>query len=276
MGGEWEVDDLPAADARASLVDRLAAALNGVASKGSHALIALDEFQALAGPENANFIAAFRTALQGLEGRISIIYTGSSRAKLNEMFRVAGAALFESAHPVKLPQLDRDFVESRAQYLSDFAGMEVDVDEFERLFIALDHTPLFLNEIVLQMVALQSPDIPEAVRWWIQDKRENTYDALLAGLQPVDTALVMRLSFPGVRSVYESASRDWIAEFLSDTDIKPDNSVLQASVRRLVRKEIIEPTGARGEYELVDKAFMLFLRQLNGLDLLESMRPRRA
>ncbi len=69
--GEW-VPAAPAVPAhQASLENRLADALHVIAGRGKHALIALDEFQALAAPGTDNFIASFRTVLQDLEGSLS-------------------------------------------------------------------------------------------------------------------------------------------------------------------------------------------------------------
>lgn len=270
--GEWEPGTPPAVPADASLETRLAQALHAIAGKAGHALLVLDEFQALAAVDTDNFIAAFRTVMQDLEGRMTFFYTGSSRAALNDMFRKAKAPLFQSAQPMQLPPLDRGFVQSRAEYLERVAGHEVNVDELERVFLALDSTPLFLNEIVLDMLAQNSADIPAAVRRWLEDKRDNQFADKLAAMRALDTAVALWLATPGERSVYTAEARTWMQEFLEGADVSVETPAVQTAVRRLVRANVIEPTGATGEYEFADRAFLVFLRELRGYELLGSLR----
>ena len=77
--GNWSPATGATPHPEASLENRLANALHLIAERGTHSLIALDEFQALAGKSSDNFVAAFRTALQDVEGRLSVFFTGSSR-----------------------------------------------------------------------------------------------------------------------------------------------------------------------------------------------------
>lgn len=275
IGGEWQFIAPPAAQAGETLENRLAHAMHAIADKGGHVLIVLDEFQALAGSKRTNFIAAFRTVVQDLEDRVSIFYTGSSRAGLNELFRKAKAPLFQSAKSLQLPDLDRGFVQSRADYLNDVAGLEVDVDELERVFLALDSTPLFLNEIVLELLTANSDDIPAAVRCWLEDKRQNEFVERFESLRDLDVAVALWLATPGERSVYTAEARACYADILEFSDgVRIEAPDIQNAVRRLTKAQIIEPTGATGEYEHVDRAFMIFLRELRGYRLLESVRPR--
>lgn len=274
VGAEWELVTPPAPAAEMSLENRLAAALHAIAGKADHVLLALDEFQALASARNPNFIAAFRTVVQDLEGRVTLFYTGSSRSDLNEMFRKAKAPLFQSAQPMQLPALDRGFVQSRADYLQHVAGLEVDVDELERVFLALDATPLFLNEIVVDMLAANSNDISAAVRRWLEDKRDNEFEERFETMRELDVAVALWLATPGERSVYTAEARAFYADVGEFSDFRMEPPDIQNAVRRLMKSQVIEPTGAKGEYEHVDRGFLIFLRELRGYGLLDSMRLR--
>lgn len=124
------------------------------------------------------------------------------------------------------------------------------------------------------MLAKNSADIPAAVRRWLEDKRDNQFADKLAAMRPLDTAVALWLATPGERSVYTAEARQWMAEFLEGAEVRAATPDVQTSVRRLVRAGLIEPTGATGEYEFVDRAFLVFLRELRGYELLEGLRGR--
>lgn len=274
VGGEWEMVAPAAPLPEATLENRLSTALHAIAGKAEHVLLVLDEFQALAEAKNPNFIAAFRTVVQDLQGRLTLFYTGSSRAELNAMFRKAKAPLFQSAQSMQLPALDRAFVQSRADYLRHVAGMEVDVDALERIFLALDSTPLFLNEIVVDMLAQNSPDVGAAVRRWLEDKRANEFEERFEAMRDLDLAVALWLATPGERSVYTAEARAFYAEVLEPFDVRIQTPDIQNAVRRLTKSQVIEPTGTTGGYEHVDRGFLIFLRELRGYGLLDSVRQR--
>lgn len=276
LGGEWELVAPPVPAAEATLENRLASALHALAAKADHTILVLDEFQALAKSKQPNFIAAFRTAAQDLEGRLTLFYTGSSRADLNAMFRKSKAPLFQSAQPLQLPDLGRGFVQSRADYLMDVADLEIDVDALERVFLAIDSTPLFLNEIVVDMLAANSTDMPAAIVRWLEDKRENEFEARFNALRKLDVAVALWLATPGERSVYTAEARLFYAQSLASSErLRMDTPDIQNAVRRLTKAEVIEPTGATGEYEHVDRGFLIFLRELRGYGLINAMAPTR-
>lgn len=268
--GEWEpaVESTP--NAGATLENRLANALHTIASRSQHVLLVLDEFQALAKGDNDNFIAAFRTALQDLQGKLSVVYTGSSREGLNSMFRRSKAPLFQSAHAVTLPDLGDDFVDSRSDYLRDVAGIVVDRDQLKLLFPRLGHTPLFLNEIVRNMLLNYSGDIRSALLMWLDSKRDNEYNDLILMLEPLDAAVVVWLATGGEKSVYTADARQWMKSFLKRKQ-EPTTSMIQGAVRRLSKNEVVEPTGATGEYDLVDQGLMIFLREVAGTGIGEGL-----
>jgi hypothetical protein len=268
-GSEWELIEPPSAPPATTLENRLAAAMHAIAGKADNVLLALDEFQALASANNPNFIAAFRTVVQDLEGRVTLFYTGSSRSDLNSMFRKAKAPLFQSAKAMQLPALDRAFVQSRVDYLKDVAGLQVKIDGLESLFLALESTPLFLNEIVVDMLAANSDNIPAAVDRWLEDKRDNEIKAQLDSMRVLDRAVARWLATPGERSVYTAEARAFYAEDLVNSNVRMDIPDIQNAVRRLTKTKVIEPTGANGEYEHVDRGFLIILRELRGFRLLD-------
>lgn len=262
--GEWEpASQLPPVAAEATLENRLANALHMIAGHGTHALLALDEFQALGQPGNENFIAAFRTALQDLNGRLSVIFAGSSRDGLNNLFRKAKAPLFRSAIAVPMDELGDDFVDNRADYLHDIAGLEVDREALKLLFQQLLRTPLFLNEIVVGMLTRGDADVPSAMTQWLDDKRENEYQEVLAGLRPIDLAVVNWLAESGQQSVYGAEAREHMREFMG-VEQTPTAAVVQSAIRRLGKVDIVDPMGTYGSYQLADQGMQIVLQSQAG------------
>lgn len=264
--GQWEpAVQRPQIAAETTLENRLANALHLIADHGTHALLALDEFQALAQAGNENFVAAFRTALQDVDGRLSVIFTGSSRDGLNNLFRKAKAPLFRSATAVPMAELGDGFVDNRADYLRDIAGLEVDREALKLLFQKLLRTPLFLNEIVVGMLTRGDADVEKAMAEWLADKQANEYQDVLSGLRPVDLAVVNWLTESGQQSVYSAEAREHMREFMGATQA-PTAAVVQSAIRRLGKADIVDPMGTYGSYQLADQGMQIVLQSQIGTD----------
>lgn len=262
--GEW-VPAVPSATASgASLENRMAAALHAISGRGEHALLALDEFQALAVAGADNFVASFRTVLQDLEGSLSVIFTGSSRDGLNRMFQRAKAPLFRSATALSLPVMGDAFVDSRADYLADVTGLQVDRSQLKLLYPRLCNTPLFLNEVVREMLTSGDPDVPRAFSGWLDNKRQEEYSEEILGLSDLEFGVVVWLATSGEDSVYESEARTAMQEFLG-LSVELPISKVQTAIRRLTGAGIVDPTGAKGSYELADQGLQIVLREIKGL-----------
>ena len=249
---------------QATMANRVADALHVIAERGSHALIALDEFQALAVPGAEDFVASLRTVLQDLEGSLSVIFTGSSRAGLNRLFQRAKAPLFRSAETVTLPNLGDDFVDSRADYLADIASLAVDRDQLKLLYPRLCYTPLFLNQLVRGMLVSGDTDVPRGFQRWLARKRDGEYADLIYCLSDLEFAVVVRLATGVDNSVYTAEARQAMGEFMAATR-PPEVSKVQTAIRKLTNGGIVDPTGTKGSYEIADQGFQIVLREPQAL-----------
>lgn len=256
IAGQWEPAAAPP-EPEGSLENRLASALKLIVQKGSHCVLALDEFQALAEKSAENFVAAFRTALQDLEGSLSIVFTGSSRDGLTRLFSRSKAPLFRSAETVTLPSLGDDFVDSRADYLEQIADLKVDRNALKLLFSTLCYTPLFLNDIVRWMLVTGNSSVDEAKEAWMAEKRADEYADLFRQLTDLDLAIVIWLARSGQRSVYTEEARAAMGAIMH-TD-PPLAHQVQARIRRLTKSQVLEPTGATGQYEIADQGLQILL-----------------
>ncbi|WP_282296057.1 hypothetical protein [Stenotrophomonas sp. PS02289] len=273
--GDWAPATGPTPHPEASLENRLANALHLIAGRGTHALIALDEFQALAGKGSDNFVAAFRTALQDVEGRLSVFFTGSSRDGLMRLFNRAKAPLFRSAESLTLPNLGDSFVDSRADYLEAVAGIEVDRNALKLFFPRLCYTPLFLNEIVRILLVRGSNDLSAAVQEWYRAKFDDEYADWFTALQDVESAVMVWLATSGQKSVYTEEARGAMRQYMEVT-AAPTTSRVQTAIRRLTGEQALEPTGVNGEYEIADQGLQIVLSNAVNQDLFRASGSRRA
>lgn len=245
----------------AVLENRLAAALDAIVGDGSRTtLLILDEFQALASTTNDNFVAAFRTALQRHQGKLLVFYTGSSREALNKMFRRQKAPLFESAYPLILPDLQRDFVIDRAEFLKERTGLNVDVDALNAAFDRLGRSPEFLNAIIISLMIAGNNDVEAAMKTWFDGQREEGFGPQIKELKAMDVAVLNMLATPERPKVFSKQAQALVAHHLPEAiTIQP--AMIQSSIRRLARLALVAPTGEPGDYEIDDRGLLVYLRE---------------
>lgn len=240
------------------LENRLDTALCALSEKGV-TLLVLDEAQALAGVKREDFVAALRTVIQKLRGRLLVFYTGSSRDGLNSMFRQQKAPLFASAMPVQLPELGDDFIEDRLVFLSKRTKAAVDKSSLTRAFEHLGRTPEFMNEVILHLLIAGNGDVEGAMSKWLQSHQEAGAAVLLEELRPLELALMRLLAQPGHSSLYSAESVEALGAQM-DAEEKITTTKIQTALKRLMRLDLVAPTGRHGEYEIEDRAILLQLR----------------
>jgi hypothetical protein len=239
------------------LSQRLARALAALLARHPQVLLVLDEFQALASADSEGFVAAFRAAIQRYRGQLILFYTGSSREALNAMFRRHKAPLFASAHPLTLPDLGEEFVADRAAFLQERTGLRVHVPTLEQAFIRMGRTPEFLNSLIINLMLAGSTDIAGAIDAWLRHQQEET-SVLLAELTPLDLAVLGLLAKPVPPKLF---GREALAYITQATGEPITTGRIQTAIKRLSRKDLVAPTGGHGEYEVNDRAMLVYLRE---------------
>ncbi|MET0254837.1 MAG: hypothetical protein ABW193_03545 [Luteibacter sp.] len=242
----------------AVLENRLDSALSTLAEKGV-TLLVLDEVQALAGSKREDFVAALRTVIQKLHGRLLVFYTGSSRHGLNDMFRQQKAPLFASAMPVQLPALGDDFIEDRLVFLEERTRAAVDKSLLTAAFEQLGRTPEFMNEVILHLLIAGDGDIDAAMSKWLRSHREAGAGSLLDELKPMELALMQLLATVDHPPIYSAEAIDAL-NARAGIGEKVTTGKIQTALRRLSRMELVAPTGRHGEYEVEDRTVLLQLR----------------
>lgn len=258
-GVELQAEVAPEAELARSddLVRRLAGALGLLLTRHPQTLLVLDEFQALAAAQSEGFVAALRAAIQRYRGQLVLFYTGSSREALNSMFRRQKAPLFASAHPITLPDLGEDFVADRAAFLQDRTGLQVDLAALESAFARMGRTPEFLNSLIINLMVAGNADIGPAMEAWLQHQRENSA-VQLAELDALDLAVLQLLVLPRPPKLF---SREALAEVKKAAGKEVTTGRIQTSIKRLIRRDLVAPTGGHGDYEVNDRALLVYLRE---------------
>ncbi|UPG94121.1 hypothetical protein [Luteibacter aegosomatissinici] len=243
------------------LENRLDVALTALADKGVTLLI-LDEVQALAGAKREDFVAALRTVIQKLQGKLLVFYTGSSRDGLNSMFRQQKAPLFASAMAVQLPDLGDAFIEDRLSFLRLRTQAVVSKQALDAAFETLGRTPEFLNEVILHLLIAGNGDIDAAMGRWVHAQNDTGLGSVLDELKPLELGVMNLLAQPAHPSVYSSEALEWLSARINTSE-KLTPARVQAALKKLMRMELVGPTGRHGEYEIEDRATLLQLRAID-------------
>lgn len=239
------------------LENRLTTAMTALVGN-RRTLLVIDEVQALAGAKQDNFVASLRTVIQQLLGKLLVFYTGSSRDGLNRMFRKQNAPLFASTMPLQLDDLGDDFLEDRLAFLSSRSPLPVDKVALTEIFEQLGKTPEFLNEVILHLIIAGDGDLDAAMNAWRQSHRDAGAGSVLSTLKPIERALMILLSTPEHPSVYSAEAS---TQLQAAVGTSVNATKIQNAINRLVKQDLVGPTGTHGDYEIEDRAVLIHLRE---------------
>lgn len=256
---EVEYEQSDQASTGRTLERRLALAIAALTKNAKvTTLLVIDEFQTLAGGKRADFVAAFRAAVQLRARQLKIFYTGSSRDALNAMFRKRRAPLFDSAFGLQLPSLGKGFVEDRAAiFKARTGGRKVNVKELATVFDKIRHEPQHLNEIITYMLVEGTQDVGLAVTRWLDAKGDGGFDAQWAALTPLQREVLRAMAASPEAAIYSASNCAHIASQLGRV-IRASH--IQGALRTLQRKAIVAAVGDVGAYEIEDHTFAHFVR----------------
>ncbi|WP_440986205.1 hypothetical protein ACQHIH_21935 (plasmid) [Xanthomonas sontii] len=221
-------------------------------------LLVIDEFQTLAQGKHEDFVAAFRATMLELQPKLKLFFTGSSRDALNTMFRKRKAPLFDSAMSLPLPELEKDFVEDRAEIFREMTGKAMDVEALSRVFDNVAHVPLYLNQIILHTVVSLTSDPWEGFRRWRMDVGEAGLREQWVKLKPVDRVILTHLANDRPGSLFSAEFSAKVTQAIGEP--KPYTPQrIQTVVNRLVKSAVLAPKGGHGEYEIEDRALAIYI-----------------
>jgi hypothetical protein len=249
--------DFAEEDQRANSEMQLAAAMDAVikAAGKNKVLLLLDEIQTLGDPSFKNFIATLRTVLDARKARVKVVFTGSSRHRLQEMFFRTKAPLFQFSNPSDFPDLGIEFVDHLILKFHELTGRPLNKTEALKAFLATGQTPGHIKEALLKLVRNGGTDIMTATYVVISEsQRTSGYKERMASLNALDRAVVFTvlhgadpMSVPARRAIGQEMGR---------AEIPVDK--LQRSLERLLEEKILYQRRP-GQYMIEDHQLAAYL-----------------
>ncbi len=243
--------------------------LLGALAKSKKTLLLMDEVQALAlHNKNDVFIASFRTALDMYKDHLKVIFTGSSQAGLRKMFSQAKAPFFHFGQNLTFPDLDRGFTDHLSKVFKTVTTRELSAQGLWDAFTAMNKVPLLARSLVERMALNPNLTIDQAkdeLNTEIFDNRE--FKGQWESLSIIEQTILQEIVIE-TEHLFSADSRRCLALKLNLPDMPVP--MLQASIKKLLRKGIIGKAEDRGGYFVDDPNFKNWLATLSHASLCQS------
>lgn len=225
-----------------------------LAGKNKRLLLLLDEVQELAqNPGNRPLVAALRTCLDQYKDGVAVVFTGSSRSALTQMFSDREAPFFHFATQIELPPLDAHFVHHVLQAFTQASGRRLDEADALEAFRLLHHNPLYFRKLIEIILANPAIDVKQAIPILrLRLPVEQGFVASWLGLRAIDRAVLLQIS-QQTAGLYALETRRHIGASL--TGKAPSKAEILGALRRLLADGLIVRTKRFGEYVIEDDEF---------------------
>lgn len=252
---------------------------------GQELLFIFDEVQTLAlKPEHAAFVRSLRTLLDERRGFVKSIFTGSSQARLTELFSVIRAPLYNFAQQADFPELGDDFLQRWMRNVSLIMGLvpqKATVEQgaaaaekeglslvnMREAFAVTGRNPRVFWAAMLTMIQRNSVDILSPAREAAASVEENAgLKQRLAELPVLDRLVLTRIvideaarsgnpsqPMPPLQLFSEAERHQWKAGL----GMVPTPTQVQAALKRLSGSDLqLIVRRDRGQYGLEDPFFL--------------------
>jgi len=220
-------------------------------------LLLLDEVQYLAKPHFEDMVASIRTMLDIRKDKVHVVYTGSSRVRLQRMFDAIKAPLFRASQTTIFPELDREFVTFMLRNLEKATGTKLDVEAAYQGFQSVAKSPGLFRDAIEATILQQEQNIV-AICKQIADRAASGsgYEETWIGLKDIDRAILRRV----VRKnpLYTSVGCVAVAQEIGIKQLTPQQ--IQNSVNRLVENQTLLGIG-RGRFEIEDPSYSAWIKE---------------
>lgn len=239
LGDEPRRRPLPAAPELRldALVARLAAAA------GRPLLLMVDEVQALGEhAQGGAIVASLRAVLHKRKREVFAVFTGSSQAELWAMMSAAGGPMYQFAQRLDFPVLGDDYLGLLAAHFARVhRAKRLALPDLRRAFERIGYKPALMKDLVKAMSAEGATDVDAALEHMLRDDHQVAgWRALLAGLQPIERALLVLLA-----QAKPPMGRETLVELGVMTGAEPTIAKVRAALDRLQRAGILAKTGGR-------------------------------
>ena len=206
-------------------------------SKGRFILI-LDEIQHLTTSKQFDPLSyALRTSIDKLTGQIKVVFTGSSRSGMQNMFGDNRAPFYHFSDQVPFPNLDREFIQHICATFEKIAHRTINESQLWRNFVRLDYNPSHLMNIVKAMVL--DPDLSmkaayEQTLAFIAI--DHGYEDKWRQLKPLDREVYKAIV--KAKPLYSKTTLEKFSKVVNKSITAP---YVQRSVQRLIKLQLISP-----------------------------------
>lgn len=218
----------------------------------------LDEVQFLAKSQYEDMVAALRTALDVRKADVKVVYTGSSRVRLQRMFEAIKAPLFRASQTTNFPELDSAFVDYMLDNVHTATGRHIDREVAWKGFVLLSKSPGLFRDAIEAVIMDNNDDIVGLCDLIAQKAEQGAgYEETWQSFKDIDRALLRRV-IEG-KPLYTAESCEYLATEAGINKISPQQ--IQVCVNRLADAQILLSKG-RGRYEIEDPGFSSWIEKL--------------
>jgi hypothetical protein len=221
----------------------------------------LDEAQSLAASRNAlNEISALRAAFQMNSGKYAPVFTGSSRARLEQLFNDSNAPLFKYGDQVDFPKLDERFVNYTLALARKLSSLHLDPKEAVVVFDALGCRPGEFIGLLRSMMRASTPDFAAGLaRKLLADQERARVVLQTQGLSELEHLVLRRVAGRG--DPFSAEALAWYSEQVGVRAKAPTKSTIQYAVRTLRGRLLVESDLQTGRFRVSDERLERALRE---------------
>ncbi len=227
------------------------------AKKKKSLLLLVDEVQHISTHDAFKPIAfTLRTAADKNLGKVKIIFTGSSRTGMRELFDKNNAAFYNSVERLDFPVLDDNFIEfCRTKLKKDFR-ISTDFESMKAAFVSLDFSPYWFISVLFKMI-LHKIELMEALDVVRDEITEiEGYASLYNKLKPLDRIVLMALT-TNSHDIFSEATAKEYSKILSEP-IKV--TTIQYTVNKLIKLQLVTKLG-RSDYVVERPGLGQYIRE---------------
>lgn len=217
-------------------------------------LLLLDEIQTLTKyPESERFIAGLRTALDIHKDTVKVIFTGSSREGLRQMFSQSSAPFFHFGQNLPFPELDKNFTDHLADVFHQVTQRSLDKKALWDIFVDMEKVPQLIRALV-ERAALH----PEKTLKIIRDElltdiyQDRTFIEVWQKASSLEK-LLLRAVAQEKTELFGEIFREQLAKKLGVSEVHVP--AVQSALRTLLKKNLIGRAPERGAYFVDDPTF---------------------
>jgi uncharacterized protein len=223
-------------------------------------LVVFDEAQEFAASKsNDVLVSALRAALIQSKSFTRVIFTGSSKEQLAQMFTVSKAPLYDGVHLNNFPVLGQDFVKHIAKLCAQRFIKPPLYADLKIIFDLVQHRPSTLIELAIR-AGSNAKNIYDIYKENTHSEmNEAAAQLLLAKLSPLKLAILQRLARGAASLTSQDTRIEYAKAIQSKSEIVAAGSVARA-LSELVQERILSNPD-RGIYNFQDVALADWLRQ---------------